>query len=220
MLPRKADPPLAQEGGCHLPGKESDSSPTQASSCPLTALEAGVKQRLVTANCIDVVTKGDGGVLSQQALLPSRGASVCSCLPARVNPFPEHGSLCLGLESTSAIMESGPSNAQTLWAAPSVTRSCFCRRQALHHQALLGRVAVLHPEPNLSPYISLCPPPVPPRSQACPPELLGTSWLPLPHDRPPNPCRQLSCPLAVFSRQSRPGPSNPSSNDIHGFKSP
>lgn len=64
------------------------------------------------------------------------------------------------------------------------------------------------------------PPPPSPSLPSLPSGATGNTRLLLPHDRPLNPCRQCSCPLPVFSRHSRPGLSNPSSDDIRGFKSP
>lgn len=128
VLLRQVVPPMGAPRilCCHLTGQESDPSPCPH-DCPTRALEAGVKHTLVTANCTDAMTESDTVSSASKRCYHQGGAGVCSRLPAGVTPFPEHGSLSLGLEGTSAVMESGPSNTRTLWAALSGTRSCFGR---------------------------------------------------------------------------------------------
>lgn len=188
-----------------------DSSPTRSLS-PLsilhTALEGRVKQMLAITNCTDVGNTSDKMSL---ASMPSSAVTikghkpVLACQPE--GTIPGGWSHCVpGLQGNLEVTVSGPMMHDPLWIALVVTGSCSCRRLALL-QTPLRRLLWLELNPVCLPGT---------RSHGLQPAL----WAALPHDRLLNPCRQFSCPLQVFSRQSRPGSSIPSSDDMHGFKSP
>ena len=147
---------------------------------------------LAITDCTDVGNKSDKVSL---ASMPSSAVTikghkrVLACQPEGI--IPGGRSHCVpGLRGTLEVTESGPMMHGSPLDSPGGDRELFLQ-EAVSPADATEKAAVACSESNLSPWNSQ------PQSPACPRAAL-------PHDRPPNPCRQLSCPLQVFSRQSRP----------------
>lgn len=150
---------------------------------------------LAITNCTNVGNKSDKMSL---ASMPSSAVTIKGHMPVLAcqpeGTTPGGWSHCVpGLQGTLEVKQPGPMMHDPLWIALVVTGSCSLQETGSPADTTEEAV-VACAQSNLSPWNSQ------PRSSVCPRAAL-------PHDRPLNPCRQFSCPLQVFPRQSRPSSS-------------